>query len=40
MTERVPLVLKQKDWPDADRLAWNDLISDGDIFDAAGPCSH
>ena len=40
MTEGIPLVLKQKDWPEADRLAWYKLVSDGDIFDAAGPCSH
>ena len=38
MSDRVPLVLKLEDWPQADRSAWESLFADGDIFDGAGPC--
>jgi integrase len=37
MSERIPLVMKFEDWPDADRLAWDAFYTEGDIFDGEGP---
>ena len=32
--------LRLANWPEADRLAWNDLFADGDILEDAGPARH
>ncbi|WP_425044767.1 tyrosine-type recombinase/integrase [Primorskyibacter sp. S87] len=40
MAERIPLVLKFNDWPQADKIAWDALFAPGDIFDDLGPCAH
>ncbi|MBO9448556.1 site-specific integrase [Ruegeria sp. R14_0] len=38
MTRTIPLVLPYKDWPQADKTAWEALFATGDIFDGMGPC--
>ncbi len=38
MTDRIVLVLKYDDWPQADRDAWDGLFLAGDLFDDLGPC--
>ncbi|MEP1197932.1 tyrosine-type recombinase/integrase [Tateyamaria sp.] len=39
-TEAFPFVLKQDNWPQADRTAWDDLFADGGLFDDSGRCRH
>jgi integrase len=39
MTKTIPLVLSYKDWPQADKTAWEALFAEGDIFDGTGPCA-
>lgn len=39
MTKSIPLVLTYKDWPHADRSAWDTLFTFGEWFDDSSPCS-
>ncbi len=40
MTSPIPLVLLYQDWPQADKIAWEALFAEGDIFDGTGPCAN
>ena len=36
----LPLILKRRNWPLADQIAWDALFTEGDILDGSGPCVH
>lgn len=38
MANRIPLVLKHEDWPQADKTAWDALFVAGGRFDDTAPC--
>lgn len=40
MANSIPLVLKQHDWPQADKTAWDALFAVSDYFDESTPCAY